>query len=270
METDHSEIFIDNFCRTLDARIKRPIENYRTLLSTYRDTSNIIEFIKKEKQKIRESLSSGVYKHNSSINKYREYLEANTTTDEDKRKAILYFIYSMTFVKSDVPMKRLLNPMEFYRVIKTPFVKSYLEKVLMLEYNKFLSEERNRIDREKNEFTEKKKADPSIKRKHQYFIIAELIATNRITIKNKELFYKDIKYNNGTELSRVLNEEFKTTNKAFTQYLNDFKTQSGEKYFLDNYEILKKLYKHFSDNNINVINKAFLKAFEELKNQNLI
>jgi len=128
----------------------------------------------------------------------------------------------------------------------------------------------------------KKIEDSSEKPKYEFFIIAELLATNKIEIQEKKIFlYKEIKYKYGAELSKVINNEFETNNKAFTQYLNDFRSQAGEKYFLKtsgsehnleekNIRILKKLSKHFSKEKIKVINKDFLFVFKILKNKNLI
>jgi hypothetical protein len=129
---------------------------------------------------------------------------------------------------------------------------------------------------------EKKIEDSSKKPKHEYFIIAELLATNKIEIQEKKNFsYKGTNYEKGSTLSKVINDEFGTNNKSFIQYLNDFKTQGGEKYFLKivhtegnldekNVRILKKVFKYFSENKIKSVNKEFLKSFEILKEKNLI
>jgi|TARA_R110002050_G_scaffold290419_1_gene444115 hypothetical protein len=129
---------------------------------------------------------------------------------------------------------------------------------------------------------EKKIEDLSKKPKHEYFIIAELLATNKIEIHEKKIFqYKDIKYKSGAELGRVINSDFGTKNKAFEQYLNDFKSQTGGKYFLEildkennldekNVKILKKVFEYFSDNQIEPMNNKFLDSFEILKEKNLI
>lgn len=129
---------------------------------------------------------------------------------------------------------------------------------------------------------EKKIEDLSKKPKHEYFILAELLATNKIEIHEKKIFqYKDIKYKSGAELGRVINIDFGTKNKAFEQYLNDFKSQAGGKYFLEildkennldekNVKILKKVFEYFSDYKIEPINKKFLDSFEILKEKNLI
>ena len=128
----------------------------------------------------------------------------------------------------------------------------------------------------------KKIEDSSKKPKYEYFIIAELLATNKIEIQEKKIFlYKEIKYEYGAELSKIINNEFGTKNKAFTQYLNDFRSQGGEKYFLKifdnnnnldekNIRILKKISNHFSKEKIKVINKEFISVFKFLKNKNLI
>ena len=47
METDHSEIFIDNICKSVDFKLSMRIKDYKILLSTYNDMTEIIEFIKK-------------------------------------------------------------------------------------------------------------------------------------------------------------------------------------------------------------------------------
>ena len=79
----------------------------------------------------------------------------------------------------------------------------------------------------------KKIENSSKKPKYEFFIIAELLATNKIEIQEKKVFiYKEIKYEFGAELSKVINNEFGTKNQAFTQYLNDFRSQAGDKYFL--------------------------------------
>ena len=120
------------------------------------------------------------------------------------------------------------------------------------------------------------------KPKHEYFIIAQLLATDKIKIQSKKNFlYKGIKYEYGAELSKVINDENYINNLAFTQYLNDFKSKSGDKYFLKtsdvennlndkNIRILKKLHQYFLNHKIEVINKDFLDSFKILKTKNLI
>ncbi|MDG1041150.1 MAG: hypothetical protein P8P00_09785 [Polaribacter sp.] len=140
-----------------------------------------------------------------------------------------------------------------------------------------------KIDEIKEVIRYKKKIEDSSKKpKYEYFIIADLLATNKIEIQEKKIFlYKEIKYEYGAELSEIINNEFGTKNKAFTQYLNDFRSQAGEKYFLKifdndnnldekNIRILKKLSKHFSKEKTEVINKDFISVFKILKNKNLI
>ena len=128
----------------------------------------------------------------------------------------------------------------------------------------------------------KKNEDSQKKRQHQYFIIAELLATNKIKIHGtKNFLYKGVKYKYGAELSEIINDEYDTNNKAFTQYLNDFRSHDGEKYFLKisdkednldekNIRILKKLHQYFSIRKIEVINKDFIDSFKILKTKNLI
>jgi len=128
----------------------------------------------------------------------------------------------------------------------------------------------------------KKIEDSPEKPKPEYYIIAELLATNKIEIQEKENFlYKGIKYQSGTELSKIINAKYETNNKAFAQYLNDFKSKSGDKYFLKtsdiknnldvkNIRILKKLYQYFSNHQIKVINKNFIDSFKILETENLI
>jgi hypothetical protein len=130
----------------------------------------------------------------------------------------------------------------------------------------------------KNKEKIKKKINDSPKKpEYEYFIIAELFATNKIEIHEKtRFFYKDIYYEYGAELSKVINNEFGTNNQAFTQYLNDFKSQSGEKYFLEpsndkkNIRILRKVFEYFSNYQIEVVNEEFTKSFKILKDKNLI
>lgn len=128
----------------------------------------------------------------------------------------------------------------------------------------------------------KKIEDSPKKRQHQYFIIAELLATNKIKIDGtKKFLYKGVKYKYGGELSEIINNEYDINNKAFTQYLNDFKAHDGEKYFLEisdkdgnlnnkNIRILKKLNQYFLSHKIEVINKYFIDSFKILKTKNLI
>jgi hypothetical protein len=151
MEPDHSEIFTGNICKSVDIKLSRRIEDYKILLSTYNDMTDIIEFIMKEQHKIRESLSTGFYRHSDILIKYQEYLENSTGKIDKRRKAIFYLIYSMAIQNSDVPMKRLLDPMEYPKVRKTPFVKSYIDRVVSLEFNKFLSNQLVNFKKEKNE-----------------------------------------------------------------------------------------------------------------------
>ena len=146
---------------------------------------------------------------------------------------------------------------------------------------------KEKIDEIKKVSKHKKKGIKKIenspeKPKPEYYIIAELLATNKIEIKEKESFlYKGIKYESGTELGKIINAQYETNNKAFAQYLNDFKSRTGEKYFLKtsniennldetNIRILKKLYQYFSNHQIKVTNKNFLDSFKILEAENLI
>ncbi|WP_298946133.1 hypothetical protein [uncultured Polaribacter sp.] len=141
-------------------------------------------------------------------------------------------------------------------------------------------DEIKKIIKDKGKQTEKIK-DLSKKPKYEYYIIAKLLATNKIEIQEEKFLYKGIKYMNGGELSKIINNEYGINNQAFTQYLTDYRSKGGEKYFLKtfdsddkpdkkNIKILKKLNQYFSDNQIIVSNKEFISSFKTLENKNLI
>lgn len=145
------------------------------------------------------------------------------------------------------------------------------------EIKKIIKDKKNNLEEQV-----KKSENLSKKRKHEYFIIAELLATDEIKInETKNFLYKGILHEHGAKLSQIINNEFGTKNKAFTLYLNDFRSKTGEKYFLKtndtdnnlndkNIRILKKLHNYFSQYKIEVTNKDFLSVFEILKNKKLI
>lgn len=174
-----------------------------------------------------------------------------------------------------------------YRRIKTDRKRFNKTKSFYRDSGYRMNDLKEKIDEIKNIIKHKKKPEKKIedlskKPKHEYFIIAELLATNKIEIHEKKIFhYKEIKYKSGAELGRVINSDFGTKNKAFEQYLNDFKSQTGGKYFIEildkennldekNVKILKKVFEYFSDNKIEPVNKKFLDSFKILKEKNLI
>lgn len=190
METDHSEIFIDNICKSIDIKLSRRIEDYKILLSTYNDMTDIIGFIKKEQHKIRESLSTGFYRHSDILIKYQEYLENSTSKVDKRRKAIFFLIYSMAIQNSDVSMKRLLDPIEYHKVRKTPFVKSYIDKIVNLEYIHFLSVEINKFSAKPTTFSSSTNNGNSINHPFEDDNMYELF---KYIINNWE-YDKDLKY----------------------------------------------------------------------------
>jgi hypothetical protein len=109
------------------------------------------------------------------------------------------------------------------------------------------------------------------------FIILKMLATNEIEIIDGVFFYKSREYARGNSLNKVINENkgYKPL-KKFTQYLNDFKNRTGDKYYLDlidsvnnkanntNIERLRKFKKYLKLNNIQVTNHDFKEAFERI------
>jgi hypothetical protein len=109
------------------------------------------------------------------------------------------------------------------------------------------------------------------------FIILKMLATNEIQIIDRVLFYNNQKYSQGHFLSKVINENkgYKPF-KNFTQYLNDFKNKTGERYYIDltdsvngrpndkNIKRLRKFKEYLKLKNIQVTNHDFKKAFEQI------
>jgi hypothetical protein len=114
-------------------------------------------------------------------------------------------------------------------------------------------------------------------RQRDDFIILEMLATNEIQIIDKVLFYNSQKYSQGHFLSKVINENkgYKPF-KNFTQYLNDFKNKTGERYYIDltdsvsgrandkNIKRLRKFKEYLKLKNIQVTNHDFKEAFEQI------
>jgi hypothetical protein len=109
------------------------------------------------------------------------------------------------------------------------------------------------------------------------FIIAELLATNEIQIIKDQFIFKGEKYESGNSLNNEVNEFYRYhPKKKFTQYLNDFKSKNGQKYFLETFDSeknkpddsnikrLRKLKKYFDKENIIISNKDFQEAFKRL------
>ena len=107
------------------------------------------------------------------------------------------------------------------------------------------------------------------------FIIAELLATNKIQLVKNQFIFKGEKYENGYNLNTGLNEFYKYhPKKNFTQYLNDFKSKSGQKYLLETFDSeknklddknikrLRKLKKYFDKEKVIILNKDFKEAFK--------
>jgi hypothetical protein len=109
------------------------------------------------------------------------------------------------------------------------------------------------------------------------FIILEMLATNEIQIIDGVFFYNNREYERGNSLNKVINENkgYKPF-KKFTQYLNDFRNRTGDKYYLDlinsvndkandtNIERLRKFKKYLKLKNIQVTNHDFKEAFERI------
>ena len=113
--------------------------------------------------------------------------------------------------------------------------------------------------------------------KKDLFIIAELLATNEIQIIKDQFIFKGEKYESGNSLNNEVNEFYRYhPKKKFTQYLNDFKSKNGQKYFLETFDSeknkpddsnikrLRKLKKYFDKENIIISNKDFQEAFKRL------
>lgn len=109
------------------------------------------------------------------------------------------------------------------------------------------------------------------------FIILEMLATNEIEIIDGVFFYNSREYARGNSLNKVINENkgYKPF-KKFTQYLNNFRNRTGDKYYLDlidsvndkandtNIERLRKFKKYLKLKNIQVTNHDFKEAFERI------
>lgn len=192
-------------------------------------------------------------------------LENNSTTELKEFKTQLKNVYRR--IKTD--RERFDKTKSFYR--DSGYKMNDLEEKIY---------EIKKIIKGKKKQTEKIE-DLSKEPKYEYYIIAKLLATNKIEIQEEKFLYKGIKYMNGGELSRIINDEYGMNNQAFTQYLNDYKSKGGEKYFLNtfdsdnkpenkNIKILKNLNQYFSDNQIIVSNKEFISSFKILEDKNLI
>jgi hypothetical protein len=109
------------------------------------------------------------------------------------------------------------------------------------------------------------------------FIILEMLATNEIQIIDEVFFYNNREYVHGNSLNEVINEKKGyNPSKKFTQYLNDFRNRTGDKYYLDlidsvnnkandtNIERLRKFKKYLKLKNIQVTNHDFKEAFERI------
>lgn len=228
METDHSEIFINNICKSIDIKLSRRIQDYKFLLSTYNDITDIIDFIKKEQYKIRESLSTGFYRHSDTLIKYQEYLDNSTGKVDKRSKAIFFLIYSMAIQNSDVPMKKLLDPIEYHKVRKTPFVKSYIDRVVSLEFNKFLSNQLVNFNKEKDELTELhltetngvERYDEKLKPKEEFRIHP---FKNDKTFQLFDYIVDNWNYNYNQKWADIWNE-FNYSNDFVAPYKNEYQT----------------------------------------------
>lgn len=123
------------------------------------------------------------------------------------------------------------------------------------------------------EFLTKKSAynqPDKIEPKYDYFIIAEMLATNQIVVEENLFVYESKKYEHGYSLNKAINEA-KDYNppKTFTQYLNDWRSKTGEKYLLDNKDTksikrLRKIKEYFQSNKVEVKNKDFILSFKDI------
>jgi hypothetical protein len=109
------------------------------------------------------------------------------------------------------------------------------------------------------------------------FIILEMLATNEIKIIDGVFIYNNRKYAHGHNLGKVINENRGYTSfKNFTQYLNDFKNKTGERYYIDltdsindrandkNIKRLRKFKEYLELKDIQVTNHDFKEAFEQI------
>jgi hypothetical protein len=109
------------------------------------------------------------------------------------------------------------------------------------------------------------------------FIILKMLATNEIQIIDEVFFYNNREYVHGNSLNEVINEKKGyNPSKKFTQYLNDFKNKTGEKYYIDltdsvnnkandkNIKRLRKFKKYLELKDIQVTNHDFKEAFEQI------
>jgi hypothetical protein len=128
----------------------------------------------------------------------------------------------------------------------------------------------SQIDYEKKGFTEENES----KTIQYQFIIAKLLATDKIKIENNEFFYKDTSYHSANKLNKVINKEL-SLNTTFTQYLNDHRSKTGEKYLLETHDSqkkpitkninrLRKIRDYLNENNITITNIDFINAFKRI------
>lgn len=167
---------------------------------------------------------------------------------------------------------------------KTPPINLYTTKLNQIELFEYLNLVSQVIENFEPEIKDQKKTPqqpeskyPFENVKHDYFIIYRMFATNEIEIIEDEFLYRGKKYESGNGLNKVINS---TNNfepdKKFTQYLNDFKSKSGDKYFLKTFDSvinkphrknikrLREIREYFKESNIKVKNQNFIKAFKEI------
>jgi hypothetical protein len=95
------------------------------------------------------------------------------------------------------------------------------------------------------------------------FIILEMLATNEIQIIDGVFFYNNREYERGHSLSKVINEnKGHKPLKNFTQYLNNFKNKTGDKYYLDLIDSV--------NNKANKTNIDRLRDFKNILNQRIL
>lgn len=158
-------------------------------------------------------------------------------------------------------------------------------KMCMLEFKTFYNEAKENLNEIKSLQTKQSSNNKTLVKHpfknapYEYCIIAHLFATNDVKlIDKKEFRYNDKTYYKATHLNKAINESFNFDKQYnFNGYLTNYKQKNGDKNLLKTKDIngnpdatsinrLRIIKKYFDENNIQVKNKDFIKAFKQLDN----